>query len=328
MSRVFVTGGTGFIGRRLVAALTECGHAVTVLTRGRDGAGVGLPAGASTIPGSLLEPGDWTRAAQSAEIVFHLAQPQTFGGKITRERALAYRRERLIMDRNLLAPLSPRAVQRIVYVGGTSYYGDLGRRLADESAIPRPRGWGPFIAPAITEIRQHLDRGLPIVTTFPGYVYGFGSWFRQYVLAPLRRQRPLFVLRGRSRMCSPVHVCDCARALSFLMEKGEVGERYFLVDDRPVPTAEIYRLAAECLGMPLHLRRLPVPIALAVIGRLSVSAMRSDAVLSNLRLRQLGFVPAFPSVYSGIPAVIAEARTHWAATRRESEGRGVSSLSR
>lgn len=38
--------------------------------------------------------------------------------------------------------------RRIIYVGGTSYYGFQGDQLVDESTTPHPKGWGPYIAPA------------------------------------------------------------------------------------------------------------------------------------------------------------------------------------
>src|SRR5256885_7731175 len=57
-------------------------------------------------------------------------------------------------------------------------------------ALPiSPRGWGPYVAGAIEALSRDLERGLPLVTVFPGYVYGDGSWFREYILAPLSRGR-------------------------------------------------------------------------------------------------------------------------------------------
>ena len=46
-------------------------------------------------------------------------------------------------------------------------------------------GWGPYLGPAIDSLPGYVARGLPIVAAFPGWVYGPGSWFAQYVLEPL-----------------------------------------------------------------------------------------------------------------------------------------------
>ena len=63
--------------------------------------------------------------------------------------------------------------------------------------MPHPMGWGPYLAPAIESLPGYVARGLPIVAAFPGWVYGPGSWFAQYVLEPLRAGKPVYGLRGR-----------------------------------------------------------------------------------------------------------------------------------
>lgn len=312
MARAFVCGGTGFIGEALVRALVAGGHRVEVLARSPATVAAVRALGAAPVEGDLLVPGAWQRAAREAEWVVHLAQPQTFGGRVTRKRAEAYRDARQVMDRNLLGPLDPGIVKRIVYVAGTSYYGNLGVDLRDESAPPRPRGWGPYIAPAIEALARELDRGLPLVTAFPGYVYGDGSWFKEYVLAPLRRGVRINTITGRSRFGSPIHVDDCAAALGFLLEKGEVGRRYFVVDDRPVPWSLLYETAARAMGQPMRLRRVPPFVLWLLVGPVVTDSVLSDAVLSNARLKGLGFILRFPTIEEGIPDVCAKARARHA----------------
>jgi nucleoside-diphosphate-sugar epimerase len=308
VASVFLTGGTGFIGSVLTRELVARGHAVRVLARSSESASAARALGAEPIDGDLLREGPWQSAASAADHVVHLAQPATFGARVSRERAEAYRRDRLAMDRHLLAPLPAGRAGRIVYVGGTSYYGDLGRAMCDEDARPAPRGWGPYIAPAIDELDAHVKRGLPIVTAFPGYVYGDGSWFREYVLRPLRKGMKINTIAARSRFGSPIHVRDCARAIALLLDRGEVGRRYFVVDDRPVPWATFYGAAAKGMGQELRLRHIPVWMLRLLVGPVVTDSILSDAVLSNARLKALGFKLEFPTIDQGIPDVVANAR--------------------
>ena len=93
--------------------------------------------------------GAWRAVAADADAVAHLAQPRTCGGRITDVRARRWREERLQMDRALLGALHPGRVRRIIYVAGTSYYGDCGPDVPhDEDVEPRPRGWGPYVKTA------------------------------------------------------------------------------------------------------------------------------------------------------------------------------------
>jgi nucleoside-diphosphate-sugar epimerase len=306
MTSVLVTGGTGFIGRELVRRLARMDYTVLALTRRADRADALGALGATCIVGDLLHPGVWGARAAAVDFVVHLAQPRTFGGRVTRARAEAYQRERLTMDANLLA--AARSARRIVYVAGTSYYGDTGLALATEDAPPCPRGWGPYIAPAVERAAREAERGLPIVLAFPGYVYGDGSWFREYVLRPLRSGARLHVVAGRSRTASPVHLGDCARALAHLLVRGEVGARYFVVDDEPQPWSTFYGRAAEAAGVPLRVRALSPRTLRWLVGPVVTDSLTCDAALSNARLRRSGFDFELPTTTTGIPDVVRNAR--------------------
>ncbi len=309
---VFVTGATGFIGPALVRAALASGRRVRALTRSRDGAETLRRAGADAILGDLGDPGgDWVGAAREADTVVHLAQPQTFGGRLTGKRARRYAAERLALDSVLLNALTASAVRRVIYVAGTSYYGDLGSALRDESAEPNPRGWGPYLAPAIEAVERDLGRGPPVVMAFPGWVYGPGSWFAEYVLEPLAAGKPVIGVSGPARVTSAVHVDDCARALLHLSAAGETGRRYFIVDDAPVPSERLAELAAEALGVPLRGRRVPPFLCRMLLGRVVTESLTYENALSNARLRATGFVPRFPTCAEGVPDAVRS----WLASR-------------
>ena len=69
-TNVFLTGGTGYIGRRLVPALIARGHNVDALVRA--GSERRLPAGATPIVGNVLARGSFTSAISPASVVVHL----------------------------------------------------------------------------------------------------------------------------------------------------------------------------------------------------------------------------------------------------------------
>ena len=302
---IFVTGGSGFIGSVFVRQAFAKGHRVRVLSRSdRSGERVRV-FGAEPVTGDLLEAGPWQDAAATADTVVHLAQPETYGARVSMVRAETYREQRLRMDANLLDALRPATVRRILYIAGTSYYGDQGVDLRHEDSPPNPKGWGPYIAPAIAKLPYYLDRGLPLIEVFPGWVYGPGSWFAEYTLEPLRAGKRLTALSGRSRLVSPVHVGDLARALLHLLQNGHVGERYFVVDDRPVPSSELNRIAGGALGAQVRVLHVPAWLSRLLMGPIVTESLTCDACLSNDRLRATGFEFDVPTVEAGIPDVVA-----------------------
>ena len=70
MARVFITGGTGYVGRRLVRALLELGHEVHVLTR--PGSVSRVPSGASTVVGDALDASSFQHELRSGDTLVHL----------------------------------------------------------------------------------------------------------------------------------------------------------------------------------------------------------------------------------------------------------------
>jgi len=248
-------------------------------------------------------------------MIVHLAQPPTFGGRITKARAKSYCEERLQMDRLLLDNLRPEITKRIVYIAGTSYYGDQGKQLQDESTQPHPKGWGPYIAPAIEALTGYYAQSLPIVEAFPGWVYGPGSWFQEYVFEPLQRNKPVTGLTGPVRLASPVHVEDCARAILHLLNYGEIGQRYFIVDNQPGLASAVAEKAAQVLEVRFRVRKVPIWLSRLIVGPVVTDSLTCDVRLSNARLRQTGFNLNYPTIEQGIPDVIARCKNQLLATK-------------
>jgi nucleoside-diphosphate-sugar epimerase len=306
MTTLFITGGTGFIGKVLVQQALATGYQVQVLTRSEKAAGQLRTQGAQPVIGDLYHPGSWQQVAAKSQTVIHLAQPEVFGKRLSAKRLRPYREQRLEMDRQLLDCLRPGTLQRMVYVGGSSYYGDLGLDLHNEEVQPNPSGLGALIAPAIEALPGYVARGLPIVEAYPAGVYGPGSWFEEYVLAPLASGKPIFYVSGHSHKVTYIHVEDCARALLYLLEYGKVGQRYFVVDNQPVSSVEVSAQAAQALGVKLRTFSLPAALCRALFGSIGTELLTLNQCLSNARLRELGFECKYPTTAEGVPEVVAQ----------------------
>lgn len=312
MPTLFVTGGSGFIGQAFVRRAIDAGYQVQALTRSNKSAETLGSLGATPINGDLLTPGDWQNAAARSEYIVHIAQPVTFGGRVTKERAERYRTDRLKMEANLLEVLDLEIIKRIVYVGGTSYYGQQGTDLKDELTPPNPRGWGPYALEAFEAIKSYVAKGLPIVEAFPGGVYGVGSWYIT-VLETLHARKRLVGLAGRrNTYSSSIHVEDCARAILYLLEHGQVAQRYFLVDDRPSTNYELAQSTAHALNVPLRTLLLPPFLVQMIVGPVIADALAYENRLSNAKLRSTGFEFEFPTIDQGVPDIV----TKWLAAQQ------------
>ena len=149
----------------------------------------------------------------------------------------------------------------------------------------------------------YLIAGLPIVTAFPGWVYGDGSWCRKRVIEPVLAGRPVLQLGKTAPWVSPIHVQDCARALVHLAERGEVGGRYFLVNDDPVRLSDFAVTFARLANHPLRVWRVPTAVAPLLVGLIHHNHLQANAVFSNIRLRGIGFRFRHPTLEQGLQEV-------------------------
>jgi hypothetical protein len=298
----FVTGSDGFLGTELVKLLVSRGHRVLALTRSAEGAEAMRRIGAIPVIGDPLTPGRWQDEA-AADWVLHLTPPMDRGRSLLK-RTATMARARMSLDANLLDAVSAGATRRIIYVADGSCYGAAGSRPVTEDEPPRPSASGRWLVPALDRLNGYVLAGLPIVTAIPGSVYGNGSWFRELVIEPVTNGRRVLQFGTTGPLVSPIHVHDCVRALLYLAEHGRTGGRYFVANSTPVRMSEFARTFARLAHRPLRVLRLPVAAARLLVSPAWPGYPQADAVLSNIRLRAIGFRLAYPSLEDGIGHVL------------------------
>src|SRR3990167_11125414 len=124
---VLITGGTGFIGQALCAALLQAGHTLSVLTRDPARARSQVPPAARVLA-SLDE-------ARDVEAVVNLAGEPLMAGRWNATRKAAFRASRLDTTRALIGWMARQSVRPRVLVSGSAigYYGPHGDEALDES---------------------------------------------------------------------------------------------------------------------------------------------------------------------------------------------------
>jgi dTDP-L-rhamnose 4-epimerase len=136
--RILVTGGAGFIGSHVVAALLDAGHEVTVLDAlipGVHGGPPSIPDGAGFIGGDLRDERTLARALSGVELVSHQAAMVGRGGEILE--APLYAGCNVLGTANLLAAMTRAGIRRLVLASSVVIYGDS-RYLCPEHGRVRP----------------------------------------------------------------------------------------------------------------------------------------------------------------------------------------------
>jgi nucleoside-diphosphate-sugar epimerase len=246
---VLVTGGTGFIGRRLVAALREQGARVRVLARSIGG----IPpdwGSVETVAGDLTDAASLARACAGIDAVIHAA------GFAHAEAAMpdfAARHWTVNAEGtfHLLDAAVAARVERFVFLSSVKATGDPGPRCVDETwdAPPEtPYGRAKRAAEARV-LTVGRETGLHAVNLRPALVYGPGmkANLARLIEAVRRGWCPPLPESGNRR--SLVHVDDVVQAgLLAAAHPAAAGQTYLVTDGRSYSGRELYLLIRQALG--------------------------------------------------------------------------------
>jgi nucleoside-diphosphate-sugar epimerase len=244
--RVLVTGGSGFIGGRLVERLVRhCGAEVQVLVRGFASA-----AGLARFPlrfvhGDVTDPRALEAAAAGCDAVFHCA----YGTSGSQRRRAFVNREG---TRRLLEAAGKAGVRRVVHLSTLMVYGRTADGDLDETA-PRRRFGNAYSDSKLDAERAALDAAragrVAAVVLQPTAVYGpYGGVWTERVLAQLRSGRVILV-DGGDGLCNHLYVDDLVSAmLAAAMADGAVGEAFLVSGAEAVTWRELYSRFERMLG--------------------------------------------------------------------------------
>lgn len=312
--RVFLTGGTGFIGRPLARRMVERGWEVTALVRNPNG----IPARSLVELGIGLAQGDVTEresmraAMQDAEVVIHNAAWYELGVNAAARAAM----QRINVDgtENVLGLAHELGIPRTVHVSSVVSYAPTGKTPRDESHPrhgPYPSFYAQTKAAAHEIAAGYQARGLPLIIASPGVVIGpndhaiNGYFARLYIngwMPPMAWGKDSIFVQATAE--------DTAEAIVLAAEKGQIGESYLICGD-PIRIGEMAAIWAASPGrfrirfwLPPAVMRwscaplIPLLRALGISAFLDAEAIATgaqDLSFTNAKARrELGWNPQSP----------------------------------
>ncbi|MCX5915609.1 MAG: NAD-dependent epimerase/dehydratase family protein, partial [Deltaproteobacteria bacterium] len=186
--KIFITGGTGFVGKTLALALVRTGHEVSILTR----SGKGETSGVSWIEGDPTQKGKWQEAIKEHGVIINLAGASLFS-RWTEEAKRMIRDSRILTTRHLVEAMDGGKGKTLFSTSAIGYYGFHG----DENLTEDSPAGGDFLAFLAkdweAEAKEAEKKGCRVVITRFGIVLGekggaLGQMiplFNKYVGGPL-----------------------------------------------------------------------------------------------------------------------------------------------
>jgi len=294
---VLVTGGTGFIGSKLVDKLVNRGTSVTCLVRT---GGISNPA-VKTITGDLTYP-DFILPDQEYDVVYHLAA--AWPGEKDKKILKTVNYDGTV---NLFSLIKDKA-KFIVYISGLGVFGNPGENVVDENTPLKPQ---TEYAKIRLEAQEYLEsgckeHGIAFSVAFLGDVYGNGGWFKNILVERLKKGS--FRMPGSGEYYrSFVHVDDVASALESIAEKNAINQSFVITDSTPVRFKDFVNIVCKELVLK-YPGTIPTILAKAVMGSDFVNLLTTSIKTSNIKIVKLcDFV--YKSYNEGIPATILEMKS-------------------
>ena len=268
--KVFVTGGTGFIGGHVVRKLRARGDDVVALVRDPQKGAELASAGCELVSGSLADVDAIRRGMEGCDAVIHGAAVYEVGIPASEHRAMY--EANVVGTENVLGAALDAEVPRVVYVSTVAVFGNTRGQVVDESYEHPGTGFTSYYEQTKYEAHQVAkrliaDQGLPCVIVQPGGVYGpddhsaVGKQINDFVAGRM----PLLAFPDLG--FNMVHVEDVADGVLLGLDRGKAGEAYVL-GGQITTMRELIEATARVTGRKAPKRSMPTPMlkALTPIG--------------------------------------------------------------
>jgi len=296
VKKVFIAGGTGFIGSSIIPALLKEGYEVQVLVRNKEKAKK-LPSSCKVIWGNPTKSGEWQKYLEETDIAINLAGQNIFS-RWTKTYKKLILESRIKSTENIVSSLKKSAL--LINASAVGYYGDKGNTLVIEDSLPGD----DFLAKTCIEWEKRAlkakEKDAKVIIARVGVVLGRTGGMLPKIL-------PIFKLGlggtlGKGNQWFPwIHIKDLVSAILFLIKKEKEGI-YNFVSPNPVTNKEFTKTLGKVLKRPTLL---PVPVFMMklIFGELA------NIIICSIRaypknLLELGFKFKFETIEDALKDLI------------------------
>ena len=272
--RIFLTGGSGYIGRATITELVRRGHVVEALARSEQSAQAVEGVGAVTVRGSLTDLDVLNHAAARAEAVIHLAQADSAG-----------------MDLAAAAAMQDGVgAGTYVHTGGTWVYGDTDG-VQDENASWNPPDVVAWRRPVEEAVLARAADGARPVVVQPGLLYGGDNRLvDHFFIRPGSRDGAVPYIGDGANRWALVHIDDMATLYAAALA-AKAGSVYIGVGEGRPTMKQVAEAASRGAGLQGRTVSITLEQARAQMGPVADAFALDQRLTSAKARRELGWAP-------------------------------------
>ena len=261
--RIFVTGGSGYIGLALCRRLVADGHELAVLVRSTSRTEPLEELGVELFTGDVADRYSMREGMSGADWVVHAAAELDLGAS-----SKSLHSANVDGSRNVASLAWKLGVGRVLAISSIAAYGGspADGSAADEGSplLPPPSGYSATKRAGEEAMREVAGQGLRLNVVYPSLVYGPPGpkgGANGLLRGVLKRRWPMLV--GADRRMSWIYLEDLVEAMVRLIDRAEPGRDY-LLSGGAAQLGEVVDRVAELGGVEPPRRRLSLPVGMAL----------------------------------------------------------------
>ncbi len=302
--KVFMTGGTGFVGANLTRTLLEAGHEVRILTRPGESRRT-IPAGAEVIVGDPTQRGLWQERVPDHEVIINLAGASIFS-RWSDAVKKQLRASRILTTRHLVEALggSGGAGKHLLSTSAVGYYGFHGDEVLTEADPPGTDFLAHLAADWEREALAAKELGVRVAICRFGIVLGRDG-------GALGQMVPLFKFWAGSPLGSGrqwfswIHERDLAEIFLFLMKNEQIEGPVNFSAPEAVTNGEFTKVMGEILKAPTFLPAVPGFMMKLVLGEFGDVLLKGQRVAPR-KLQEAGYAFLFPTLREALTDLLVK----------------------
>jgi len=273
---IFVTGGTGFLGRHLIAALCRAGYTTRVLTRAPNQHPWLQNYNTEVITGDLTDYSAVYAGMVGCEYVIHAGGLFRFWGD-----EKAFMQTNALGTENVLRAAVANHIKRFIHISSIAVIGQPDPTHVIDEAYP-PEPVDPYQISKFEGEQCALDyfqtHQLPVIVLRPGAFYGpLGEYGFNRLFFRDAMRGIIMQINGGRYIIFPAYISDVVQGILLSLDKGKLGEVYNICGDW-ISHKQAFDVVCEIAN--LHWPRPPIP------GWLGINASRVLEMIANITGRE------------------------------------------
>lgn len=253
-NQIFLTGGSGFVGRNLIPFLKEKGYEVVALARSNESLQAVESYGAKGVLGDITDFSSLKKAMMGCSIVIHAAAHMDFWGPKE-----TFMRINVHGTKNVLKATTVCGIHTCIYIGAASVINGAPILDYDETYIPPkpPKDYYSLTkSMAEKEVIQANSTALRTVVLRPPAIWGPNNPHYDEMLSRVKEGKWMWIGKGTHHL-STIHVHNLAQAVTSAIDNGKGGEIYFVTDGEKRPVKSLFTQIFQKQGLDPGNRSLP-----------------------------------------------------------------------